>query len=110
MKKGIIIILLGIVTGYLAAKTSSSKEKNDTLTVGIDSLDCHDYNIRNITLLVEDKQVDYTIVFDSITQQKKTEFTQMHGELIPFNAIKHYGEKYRKGLLVYKKESENENE
>lgn len=110
MKKGIIIVLLGIVSGHLTVQATSFGEKKDTVTVGIDSLDCYSYDVRNSTLLVGDKQVNYTVVFDSITERRKTEYTEIHGALVPFDAIKFYGEKYRKGILVYKKESEDGDE
>lgn len=105
--KTILIILFFVIGGNkLAAQNNSTQEKKRTEVTAIDSLDCFTYDVRRMTLLLKDKQIDYSVVFDTVTQRLKNEYIQVHGTYDYYTAIKRYGEKYRKGLFVYDKESE----
>lgn len=112
MKKNtIILFFLVAVTHYVSAHPFSPKEKMDTVSIVVeDSLDWYRYHVSNMTLLVKDKSVHYTVVFDMEKQCLRPRYQQIGGSVYPYNAIKGYGEKYRKGILIYIKESEVTNE
>lgn len=105
--KTILIILFFVIGGNkLAAQNNFTQENKRTEVTVIDSLDCFTYDVRKMTLLLRDKQINYSVVFDTATQRLKNEYIQVHGTYDYYTAIKKYGEKYRKGLFVYAKEGE----
>lgn len=105
----IILFFLGAVIHYVAAHPFSPKEKQDSVFTVMDSLDWYRYDVSNMTLLVKDNSVHYTVVFDTVKHYLRPEYQQIGGSVYPYSAIKGYGEKYRKGILIYK-ESEATND
>lgn len=99
-------ILLGIMIIPFFAYASSPQKKQDTVVVIVDSLDCWRYHVSHMTLLVKDNPVHYTVVFDMVKQSLKPQYRQIGGSIFVYNAIRNYGEKYRKGILVFDEESE----
>lgn len=66
------------------------------------------YDVRTMTILVGDTPVHYSVVFDPETGLKRAEFIQVRGSLSPYESIQMFGEKYRKGLLIYKERREGD--
>lgn len=110
MKQFLIVLFFGALTDCLSVHASSPQEKRDTAVVVIDSLAPYSYHVKHITILLDEKPVHYTVIFDSITNIEKARFHQIHGTTNPNRAIQYYGEKYRKGILAYKEESEGSDE
>lgn len=111
MKLIVLITFLGIVIHSLPAYSSSLTEKQDTVVVVTDSLDWYRYHISHVTLLLEENPVHHTVIFDSVTNYPKLQYQQIGGAILPYDAIRKFGEKYRKGVLIYNKiESEGKDE
>lgn len=110
MKQLFSFFLLGMFFFPFVAHASSLPEKQDTVVVVDDSLDCYRYHVSQMTLLVKDKPVHYTVVFDTVKNYLSPQYYQIGGTVYPYSAIRSYGEKYRKGILVYEKESEENHE
>ena len=108
MKKILLLIWVGIVNGYIIAKPASASlhVQKDTLNSEIDSLDNYNFDKRNCAIFLENKQVDFSVVFDPKLLKQRKGYHEIDGTFFPYDAIARYGEKYRKGLLIYKKESE----
>ena len=64
------------------------------------------YDVRDMTILVNDTLVDYSVVFDPETGTRRGGYTMVRGALSHYEAIKLFGEKYRKGILIYRREGE----
>lgn len=110
MKQILIILFFGALTGCLSVHASSLQQKQDSTVVKIDSLAGYSYNVKDMTILLDEKPVHYTVIFDTVTNRRRARFQQIHGSTDPYMAIKYYGEKYRKGILTYKEESEDSDE
>lgn len=111
MKTILVIIFLGLTVNHLTACPFSPREKQDTVVVVTDSLDWYRYHVSQMTLLLEEKPVHYTVIFDTTTNRLKPQYQQIGGAILPYDAIRKFGEKYRTGVLFYNKwESEGNNE
>lgn len=110
MKKLLALLAWVAIPNGIIASNAIPPEKGDTLTTPIDSLANYTWHVKNMTILLNEEPVDYSIIFDSETGFKRIEYQQVHGRTNHYEAIKHYGEKYRNGILAYKKESEDDNE
>lgn len=108
MKQILVIFFLGMIISSFSAQAFSPQGRQDTVVVVVDSLDCYRYHVSHMTLLVKDKPVHYTVVFDTTKQYLRPQYRQTDGSIYSYSAIKGFGEKYRKGILVYEKEKEKE--
>lgn len=99
MKIILIFLFFTIATLDLMSKSITSK---DTAIVMVDSL-AFNYPIEKISFMLDGKLVYHSAIFKDGRQLYKF----VNGFMSPLDAIRHYGEKYRNGLLMYKKE-ENE--
>ena len=98
MRKLIVLfscMLVGIVSAYAQNEKTNTETYKDTLFVP--------YHVKNMTILLDNEPVDYTVVFDTVSGYKRPEYIQVGGSTDSFNAIKMYGERYRKGILIYRK-------
>lgn len=110
MKKYILLFLGAIFTTGIFALPNVPKEKNDTVIVVKDSLEGYTYHVANMIILLNEKPVHWTVVYDTVTNNVKPQFYKTHGTVWPYDAIKYYGEKCRKGILGFKEGSEENNE
>nr|WP_302831259.1 hypothetical protein [uncultured Bacteroides sp.] len=111
MKHSLNSLYLLMVTIALFTYTNVfSSEKRDTAVVVTDSLDYYRYHVSHMTILLDESPVHYTVIFDTVTNKQRPQYRQVDGTIWPYDAVKYYGEKYRKGILIYKKESEDINE
>lgn len=109
MKHKIIIYLFVFVATTLFAQADVlPPEKQDTTTVVTDSLAPYRYHVRQMAFFLDGQPVHYTVIFDTVTDSPRAQYRQVDGTVWPFDAIKYYGEKYRKGLLIYESEDTNE--
>lgn len=102
--KYIFILLLCFMGGGMAfpqKHTESRKSEIDSLSFS--------YDVRDMTILINDTVVSYSVVFDLETGMRKSEYVMVRGALSHFEAIKFFGEKYRKGILIYQKKGEHKN-
>ena len=88
-------ILIGMASVHAQNKKADTETNKDTLFVP--------YHVKNMTILLDNKLVDYTVVFDTVSGYKRPEYIQVGGSMDSFNAIKMFGERYRKGILIYRK-------
>ncbi|MEG0580349.1 MAG: hypothetical protein RR490_10580 [Niameybacter sp.] len=70
VKKTLLILLAGFAVLHLYGQSVSIVDKKDTVTMGIDSLLDYTYNVKDMTLFVDENKVDYSVVFDSETNKK----------------------------------------
>lgn len=105
MKTVIFFLFLSSIVTAKSVSASSHGQK-DTLNSEIDSLDNYNFDKRNCAIFLENKQVDFSVVFDPKLLKQRKGYHEIDGTFFPYDAIARYGEKYRKGLLIYKKESE----
>ena len=91
----IFVILLCLL---LSGMVFSQKPEIDSLSFS--------YDVRDMTILVNDTLVDYSVVFDPETGTRRGGYTMVRGALSHYEAIKLFGEKYRKGILIYRREGE----
>lgn len=70
VKKTLLILLAGFAVLHLYGQSVSIVDKKDTVTMGIDSLLDYIYNVKDMTLFVDENKVDYSVVFDSETNKK----------------------------------------
>lgn len=99
--KYIFILLLCIWGGGMAfpqKHTESGKSEVDSLSFS--------YDVRDMTILVNDTAVSYSVVFDPETGMRKSEYVMIRGTFSHFESIKFFGEKFRKGILIYQKKGE----
>lgn len=109
MRMLFVIFFLRIVAVDLCARpVFPLVDKKDTAVTVVDSLLDFTYDVRNTTLFLNDKEVDFSIVFDPETNKMKPQYRQVHGAFTPYDAIKEYGEKYRKGVIVCREKSDSE--
>ena len=78
------------------SKSHSSPERCDSVITVIDSL-AFNYPVERISFMLDGKLVHHSVIFKFV-----------NGFMDPLDAIKHFGEKYRNGLLMYKKEESDE--
>lgn len=98
-----ILLLLCLFCGGLAF----SQKQTEKVKSEIDSLS-FSYDVREMTILLNDTAVNYSIVFDPETGMIKSGYKMLRGALSHYEAIKFFGEKYRKGILIYEKIEEND--
>lgn len=110
MKKYVLLFLGAMFTTVIFALPDTPKEKNDTVIVVTDSLDYYRFHVSNMTILLDEKPVHWTVIYDTVANYLKPQYYQFHGSVYPYRAIKYYGEKYRKGILGFKEGSEENNE
>ena len=72
----------------------------------IDSLS-FSYDVRDMTIFANDTVVCWSVVFDPETGMRKSEYVMIRGAFSHFESVKFFGEKYRKGILIYQKKGEN---
>lgn len=95
----LILVLLQLCISSIAF---SQKQANDSITK-TDSLSFF-YDVRKMTIIVNDTSVQCSVVFDLEKGFIRKEYRYMSGALSTFKAIKRFGEKYRNGILIYRKE------
>ena len=78
-------------------------ERCDSVITVIDSL-AFNYPVERISFMLDGKLVHHSVIFKEGRQLYKF----VNGFMDPLDAIKHFGEKYRNGLLMYKKEESDE--
>lgn len=70
-----------------------------------DSVDLS-FDVREMAVIVDGETVPWYVVFDSVTWQLKDEYQPTGGSANKAEAIKRFGEKYRKGVKFYQKKKE----
>lgn len=88
-------MLVGMVSAHAQNEKTDTGAYKDTLFVP--------YHVKNMTILLDNKPVDYTVVFDTVSGHNRPEYIPIGGATDPFNAIKMCGERYRKGILFFQK-------
>ena len=109
MKTSLIVLLINLTLQNSISQTVKTEKKQDTITTVVDSLS-FTYDPKILTILVDDKIVHYSVVFNIEKEITNPRYRLVGGSMNPFDAIKRYGEKYRKGILAYKKEREEDYE
>lgn len=99
--KSILILLCLFCGGFAFSQKQTEKVKSEK-----DSLS-FSYDVREMTILLNDTAVNYSVVFDPETGMIKSGYKMLRGALSHYEAIKFFGEKYRKGILIYEKMEEN---
>ncbi|WP_455592330.1 hypothetical protein [Bacteroides sp.] len=110
MKKYILLFSELLFASAVFALPKVPKEKNDMVVVVKDSLEGYAFHVSHMTILLDEKPVHWTVVYDTVTNYLKPQYREVHGSIRPYDAIKYYGERYRKGILGFKEESEENNE
>lgn len=103
MRTLLIIFFTGILTVDLLGQSVPIVDKKDTVITVIDSLLDYTYDIKDMTLFLNEAKVDFSVVFDLETNKKRPQYRQIHTAVTPYDAIRQHGEKYRKGLVIYQK-------
>ncbi len=85
-----------------------AQKQQETERVNIDSLS-FSYDVRRMTILLNDTVVHYSVIFDTETGLRKQGFVRIGEALSSPEAIKYYGERYCKGILIYRREGELKN-
>ena len=88
-------MLVGMVSVHAQNEKTDTGAYKDTLFVP--------YHVKNMTILLDNKPVDYTVVFDTVSGHNRPEYIPIGGATDPFNAIKMCGERFRKGILFFQK-------
>lgn len=101
MKVILILLLCMILSGMAFSQKAANKS-----TLKIDSLS-FSYDVRSMTILMNDTPVHYSVVFNPETGMLRNKYIMIRGTLSRYEAIKLFGEKYRKGILFYRKKGEN---
>lgn len=101
----IFILLLCLFFGEMVFPQKHTKKTNSA----VDSLSFF-YDVREMTILMNDTAVCYSIVFDPETGMRKSEYSMVRGAFSHFESVKLFGEKYRKGILIYQKKGGGKNE
>lgn len=106
MKTVLIIFFFIALTHNAMSKIAIPYERNDSVVTVVDSL-AFNYNVKKMTVILNGIRVHYSVIFkEDEPVDKKYKF--LKGAMDPLDAIKGYGEKYRNGILIYKKEESNE--
>ncbi len=87
----------------------SARPCGSGLSVPTDSVISFSYDARNMTILLDGREVPYYFVFDTISGNRKPDYVQVGGSVDKKESIKKYGEKYRMGILIYQTRDDNEN-
>ena len=103
MRVILIFSLFCILALNVMSKSHSSPERCDSVITVIDSL-AFNYPVERISFMLDGKLVHHSVIFKEGRQLYKF----ANGFMDPLDAIKHFGEKYRNGLLMYKKEESDE--
>ena len=103
MRVILIFSLFCILALNVMSKSHSSPERCDSVITVIDSL-AFNYPVERISFMLDGKLVHHSVIFKEGRQLYKF----VNGFMDPLDAIKHFGEKYRNGLLMYKKEESDE--
>lgn len=105
--KTILIFFFSIVFAFdVMSKIVIPYEKNDSIITVVDSL-AFNYDVKKMAIILNGICVHYSVIFkEDEPVDKRYKF--LNGAMKPFDAIKRYGEKYRNGILIYKKEESNE--
>ena len=100
MRTIFVILLCLLLSGMVFSQKPIKKTESE--------IDSHSfsYDVRDMTILVNDTLVDYSVVFDPETGTRRGGYTMVRGALSHYEAIKLFGEKYRKGILIYRREGE----
>lgn len=96
--KPISLLLLG---SFLNLQTTTHI-LTDYNSLNKDSIDLS-FDARKMTIIVDGENVPWYVVFDSVTWQLKDEYQPIGGSANKAEAIKRFGEKYRKGVKFYQK-------
>ncbi|MDE6822399.1 MAG: hypothetical protein K2P55_12070 [Bacteroides acidifaciens] len=92
----------------LCCELSMAQKRQETERVNIDSLS-FSYDIRHMTILLNDTVVHYSVIFDTKTHLWKQGFVCIGEALSSPEAVKYYGERYCKGILIYRREEDLKN-
>lgn len=87
----------------------SARPCGSGLSVPTDSVISFSYDARNMTILLDGREVPYYFVFDTISGNRKPDYVQVGGSVDKKESIKKYGEKYRMGILIFKTRDNDEN-
>ena len=93
MRTIFVILLCLLLSGMVFSQKPIKKTESE-----IDSLS-FSYDVRDMTILVNDTLVDYSVVFDPETGTRRGGYTMVRGALSHYEAIKLFGEKY--SCLLY---------
>jgi len=97
-----------LVSLFLCNLAMAQKQQNVEKAT-IDSLS-FSYDVRNMTILLNDTVVHYSVIFDTTTNLRKQGFVCISEALSSSAAVMHYGEKYRNGILIYRREKDLQND
>lgn len=64
------------------------------------------YDVRTMTVLLNDTAVHYSVIFNPETNLRREGFVRIGAAFSSQEAVKHYGEKYRDGIVIYRREGE----
>lgn len=94
------ILLFVFLSAMFQEALSKPLSSNDSTSTKVDSLALI-YPVRNISFMLDGKLVPYSKIFK---EDGTALYEYVGGRMEPLNAIKHFGEKYRNGLFMYKRD------
>ncbi|MDR0937804.1 MAG: hypothetical protein LBN29_00385 [Mediterranea sp.] len=100
----LLIACLMAIIPLLPLEARNDQGGQDSTKTVIDSLN-HYYRAQDAIVFLNDTIVPYTVVLHPVEEgiAPYPEFVCVGGWHVPFEAIRRYGEKYRKGILFFRK-------